>query len=59
MQVVPKQITALYCWENPTGDVLIIAQRMVSTLTQYFTWFDKSSTSTREVNFIRDRERIQ
>ena len=38
-----------------TGGVLIVAQRKLSTLTQYLTWFDKSPTSTREVNIIRDR----
>jgi hypothetical protein len=52
------------CWgfrlpHARTGGVLIFAQRRLSTLTQYFTWFGKSPTSTREVDFIRDTERIQ
>ncbi|XP_011012476.1 PREDICTED: cysteine-rich repeat secretory protein 38-like [Populus euphratica] len=32
----------------PTGDVLILAYRRESTLTQYFMWFGKSPTSTGE-----------
>jgi hypothetical protein len=46
---------------SPCGTVvfMIIAQRRLSTLTQYLTWFDKSPTSTGEINIIRDRERIQ
>jgi len=42
-----------------TGDVLIVAHWRLSTLTQYLMWFCKSPTSTGEVHFIRDRERIQ
>jgi hypothetical protein len=42
----------------PTGDVVIFPQRRLSTLTQYFTWFGKSLTSTGESHCIRDRERI-
>jgi len=38
---------------------MIIAQRRLSTLTQYLTWFGKSSTSTGEIDIIRDRKRIQ
>jgi hypothetical protein len=38
---------------------MIIAQRRLSTLTQYLTWFGKSPTSTGEIDIIRDRERIQ
>jgi len=38
---------------------MIIAQRRLSTLTQYLTWFGKSPTSTGEINIIRDRGRIQ
>ena len=38
-----------------TGGVLIVAQRKLSTLTQYLMWFSKSPTSTGEVNIIRDR----
>jgi len=41
-----------------TGDVLIFAQRRLSTLTQYFTWFGKSPTSTGESQCIRGRERV-
>jgi len=46
---------------SPCGTVvfMIIAQRRLSTLTQYLTWFGKSPTSTGEINIIRDRERIQ
>jgi len=45
----------------PCGMVvfMIIAQRRLSTLTQYLTWFGKSPTSTGVVYIIRDRERIQ
>ena len=43
----------------PTGDVLIVAHWRLSTLIQYLTWFDKSPTSTGEVDIIRDREREQ
>jgi hypothetical protein len=44
----------------PRGTVfMIIAQRRLSTLTQYLTWFGKSPTSTGEIDIIRDRERIQ
>jgi len=45
----------------PCGTVvfMIIAQRRLSTLTQYLTWFGKSPTSTGVVYIIRDRERIQ
>jgi hypothetical protein len=38
---------------------MIIAQRRLSTLTQYLTWFGKSSTSTWKIDIIRYRERIQ
>jgi len=46
---------------SPCGTVvfMIIAQRRLSTLTQYLTWFGKSPTSTGEIDIIRDRERIQ
>ena len=47
---------------SPCGTVvfMIIAQRKLSTLTQYLTWFGKSPTiSTGEIDIIRDRERIQ
>jgi hypothetical protein len=46
---------------SPCGMVvfMIIAQRRLSTLTQYLTWFGKSPTSTREITIIRDIERIQ
>jgi hypothetical protein len=46
---------------SPCGTMMfmIIAQRRLSTLTQYLTWFGKSPTSTGEINIIRDRERIQ
>ena len=44
---------------NPTGDVLIFAHWRLSTLTQYLTWFGKSSISMVEVHIIRDREMIQ
>ena len=47
-----------WCWGFPTGGVLIFAQRRVSTLTQYFTWFGKSPTSTGESHCIRDREKV-
>ena len=40
-----------------TGGVLIVAQRKLSTLRQYLTWFNKSSTSTGKVHFIRDRKK--
>jgi hypothetical protein len=59
-----RNLTWHYCWGIPaphvrTGGVLIVAHRRLSTLTQYFTWFDKLPTSTGEVHFIRDREMIQ
>jgi len=46
---------------SPCGTVvfMIIAQRRLSTLTQYLMWFGKLPTSTGEINIIRDRERIQ
>jgi hypothetical protein len=45
----------------PCGTVvfMIIAQRRLSTLTQYLTWFGKLPTSMEEIDIIRDRERIQ
>jgi len=49
-------IPASHAW---TGSVLIVVHWRLSTLTQYFTCFDKSPISTREVHFIRDRERIE
>jgi hypothetical protein len=46
---------------SPCGTVvlMIIAQRRLSTLTQYLTWFGKLPTSTGAIDIIRDRERIQ
>jgi hypothetical protein len=41
----------------PAGDVLIFAQRRVSTLTQYFTWFGKLPTSTRESPYYLEIEK--
>jgi hypothetical protein len=38
-----------------TGGVLIVAHWRLSTLTQYLTWFGKSSTSTGDVHIIRDK----
>jgi hypothetical protein len=42
---------------SPCGSVvfMIIAQRRLSTLTQYLTWFGKSPISTGVVYIIRDR----
>ena len=43
VQALHSQLGMGSCWGIPTGDELIIARQRRSTLTQYFTWFGKTT----------------